>query len=441
MEFQNKNILIIGGGLTGLSAIDFFITMQAKDIFVWDDKAAILANMLKRDKNIKKFEFSAIDEMDFAFCAPGVQTLHRIHPIVQLAKEKSIPVIGDLDLARTIDPLGFHIAITGTNGKSTTSSLVHFILQRCGAQSQIAGNIGIPISNINNVDQYKVFECSSYQLEQCVELKMNYGAILNITPDHLNYHGGMAAYIDSKLKLATSDKLFINYDDKLLMSKLSKKDNVVLFSTQNIIPQGYSLVEKQIYLNQQMLSRLKDTHLLGEHNLQNLICAFAIVHSLLPNCLEPIICAMEEFLPLPHRMQFIGKYKNITFINDSKATNEDSTIKAMQCMQDRVLLIAGGIAKDKGMLALEKYFDKIDKLFLIGSSCESFASQVKERVSFVKSITLDQAVRDLVSYANLNPNSNFIALFSPLCSSLDQYSNFEERGNHFIQLAKKFIDD
>jgi UDP-N-acetylmuramoylalanine--D-glutamate ligase len=489
--------IVYGLGISGISAIKFLLAKNEKVIATADDQASISksAEQLKKEKiRSENLQFLAPDEIKFdknsiIIFSPGIPLYapkkHKILDIVAKTKAKLICDLEEFYLRNSkpsktkqsiadarihfvrsdsnktkFNPwlnLNCFIGITGTNGKSTTTALTGFVFKQLKISSEIGGNIGIPCFELPQ-DQKNfsyIFETSSYQLDLLQETHFHIASLLNITPDHLDRHGSMAGYIKAKKRIfqnQTADDFALidadNENSKKVLSDLKKDKKfaakLVPISTKKIPKEGIALINSKIIINLNGSKEefpVNSKFLLGEHNAQNIAFAFANAyfylksHQLLEkNSPKKIISAIEKFEGLPHRMQILGQIGNIKFINDSKATNVESTRQALAAC-DNIFWILGGKPKGDNLEDLKPFFGKIIKAYLIGEATEIFAKILqKNSVEFVKCGTLEKAFLQGFSDAKKSRLSEKCFLLSPACASFDQWQNFEQRGEYFRQL-------
>jgi UDP-N-acetylmuramoylalanine--D-glutamate ligase len=338
--------------------------------------------------------------------------------------------------------------VKGTNGKSTTTSLIYHLLKANGFKVQIGGNIGISgKNNLNDLnfkvmdldfdfsDGYFVLEVSSFQLDLLDQLKFDIGIITNITPDHIDRHGTMDQYILSKLRVFNIESGYnlLGVDSKYTKNLWEKLTNVVKFSTETQLEDGFSLIKGQltVFNKKKDLLELKNNFA----NWQNWLCAYAVCCHLK---IEPK-CIFEHslsFKPLKHRCEHVGTFKNLTFINDSKATNAESTENALRLLTgENIYWIVGGTKKEEGIDPLEPYFKNINHAFLIGKSSKEFSVTLNGKVEYTQCETLENAIIECVT-KGLVSKDEIIILLSPACASYDQWKNFEKRGEFFVEFVK-----
>lgn len=467
--------VIYGLGVSGLSALTFFAKNNF-EVIATDDNLLSLENTQKElSKTLPHVKFLkstdiAFDKDTTIIFAPGIP-LYFPHPhkILEIVKNTQAKLICDLESFYQQNPKHNLLGITGTNGKSTVTALTGFIFKALHIPSEIGGNIGIACFDLidlpNHDNKTYIFETSSYQLDLIDTIHFKTAALLNITPDHIDRHGSLQNYINSKKRIfknqVQGDYALINIDNinsKSVLNDLRNTENftstIVPISTQNILSNGVSLIKGVLYNNidkNHSQFTLGDIFLKGEHNAENIATAFALTYCYLKQEKildhthpKQIIQAIKEFKGLKHRMQFLGTVEGINFINDSKATNAESTENALKCY-DNVFWILGGKAKEDGISILAPYVHRIKKAFLIGEASEAFATFLQEHeVAFEKCETLENAMKQSFSDAKTSQLPEKNILLSPACASFDQWKSFEHRGdffcNAFIALQKKLND-
>jgi UDP-N-acetylmuramoylalanine--D-glutamate ligase len=362
-----------------------------------------------------------------------------------LAKSLHKEVICDIELLYRHAKAAQYVGITGTNGKSTTTALIAHILSTQHILKEyksiaVGGNLGIPALELENLssDGIYVLELSSYQLDLLEQAHFDVRILLNITPDHIDHHGSMANYIKAKERIfrhaKKTDLNIIGIDTEesyQVYQRITKQDNcsTIAISSDKILAHGISVINDVIYYH-------VGEHLAGKHNAQNIAAAFAT--SMYYN-LDPIasIAAIKSFPGLAHRMQYVGEFKHISYINDSKATNADAAAKALDSFAN-IYWLLGGVAKEGGIETLTPYFSKITHAFLMGAAQEEFAQTLeKYNVPYSKCNTLLNAC-NLAQQMALRDQHQVHILLSPACASFDQWKNFEERGEHFIEYVKNY---
>ncbi|MEM7617031.1 MAG: UDP-N-acetylmuramoyl-L-alanine--D-glutamate ligase, partial [Pseudomonadota bacterium] len=452
-HYKDKNIFIFGLGKDGLSALKAFNQAEA-NVFLWDDNAEIRQNLLEQQTKFYNFNLTEPtecdwDNIDAVILSPGVPFTHpEPAEIVVIAQKHNVRITCTVEIFfETVTDCKI-VGVTGTNGKSTTTALLHHIIKYCGQKCELGGNFGIPILDLEHLPENSIYviELSSYQLDLLDKFTCDIAILLNITPDHIARHGSFEGYVNSKKKIFNNmDKRstaiigFDNENTKQIYSEEVQKQvigRVFPISGTTPLANGVFVIGS---LCHNMIDYLPNTEILGDlnnlpgkHNAENIAAAYAagIILSLSES---EIIKAIKNFPGLIHRMQYIGEIANIKFINDSKATNAESTEQALEYYTN-IYWIAGGSAKEGGISELSKYFYKIKKAYFIGDSAEEFAEfaelhQLNNMISKKLFAAIHDAFRE-----SLQNNEPSVILLSPSAASFDQYKNFEERGNEFIEL-------
>ena len=382
--------------------------------------------------------------------APGVPLTHpEPHWTVAKAKAAGVEIIGDIELfcreRAKIAPNAPFVAITGTNGKSTTTALVAHILREAGRDVQMGGNIGTAILSLEPPadNRIHVIECSSFQIDLAPSLSPTIGVHLNLSPDHIDRHGTMELYAAIKERLVSKAGLaVIGVDDPMSRAIAEACEangvNVARVSVEpltvkGVFADGETLVGVTEAGTAPLASLSGIGSLRGAHNAQNAAAAIAVALALNVSP-ETIRSSFHTFPGLPHRMEEVGRIGSTLFINDSKATNADSTEKALKSFDD-IFWILGGKAKEGGIEPLTSYFPKIRKAYLIGAAAGEFAKTLGDAVPHVQCGTLDKAVAQAAADAQALGRAA-VVLLSPACASYDQFPNYEVRGNHFRDLVR-----
>jgi UDP-N-acetylmuramoylalanine--D-glutamate ligase len=403
-------------------------------------------------KGIETADLRTADWSQFSsfILSPGVPLTHpEPHWSAKLAKAAGVEIIGDIELfcreRAKIAPGAPFVAITGTNGKSTTTALIAHILREAGRDVQMGGNIGTAILSLEppSDNRIHVIECSSFQIDLAPSLSPTIGVHLNLSPDHIDRHGTMENYAAIKERLVAKAGLaVIGVDDPMSRAIAdaceAKGVNVARISVEpigvkGVFADGETLIgvtgsDAAPVANLSGIGSLR-----GAHNAQNAAAAVAIALALNVS-LEHTRSGLHSFPGLPHRMEEVGRIGSVLFINDSKATNADSTEKALKSF-DNILWILGGKAKEGGIEPLKEYFPKIRKAYLIGAASDDFARTLGSDVPHVHCGTLDKAVNQAASDAAEMHDAS-VVLLSPACASYDQFPNYEVRGNHFRDLVR-----
>ncbi len=448
-SFAGKTVALFGLGGSGLATVLALKEGGAK-VIACDDNPAKMAEA--EAKGIETADLRGADWSQFSsfILSPGVPLTHpEPHWSAKLAREAGVEIIGDIELfcreRAKIAPNAPFIAITGTNGKSTTTALIAHILREAGRDVQMGGNIGTAILSLEppSDSRIHVIECSSFQIDLAPSLAPTVGVHLNLSPDHIDRHGTMELYAAIKERLVSKAGLaVIGVDDPMSRAIAerceSKGVNVAHVSVEplgvkGVFADGETLVgvtgaDAAPLANLSGIGSLR-----GVHNAQNAAAAVAIALALNISP-DEIRSGLHTFPGLPHRMEEVGRIGEALFINDSKATNADSTEKALKSF-DEIFWILGGKAKEGGIEPLKEYFPKIRKAYLIGAAAGEFARTLGTQVPHVHCGTLDKAVAQAASDAQAL-GSPAVVLLSPACASYDQFPNYEIRGNHFRDLVR-----
>ncbi len=460
--FKNKKVGFIGFGKSNISLAKFLLEHFLKE----EDTEIFFTESLEEKKFVEQisklnllnskiqYEFGGHSEKildcDIIIKSPGISNNNEL---VQKIKQKQIPIFNELEISyrlivEKLNCIPKIVAITGTNGKTTTTTLIGKICGSYFKEVFVAGNIGVPMieyyDKITN-DSIIILEVSSYQLEDISEFKPYISCILNITEDHLEHHGNMQNYVASKSKIfmnqTKTDFLVLNYDNKIIyrMNIRNIIPKKIYFSTQTRLVEGcfwFNKSKKIIFVDEKFNETVlvPKINIPGLHNIENIlasvICAFILK---VPK--EIIEKSISEFNGVEHRLEFVRKVDSVDYINDSKGTNVDSTIVALKSFDNPIHLILGG--RDKGAPytpLIPLINSKVKSILLIGESTDVIYSQLKySRAEIYKCETLENAIKKVKSIAKRGE----IVLFSPACSSFDQFNNFEHRGKVFKDLVNR----
>jgi UDP-N-acetylmuramoylalanine--D-glutamate ligase len=413
-KLRELSFLVYGLGLSGCSVIKFFKKNKIKNFKVWDDKKK---NLLKnhRTKNLKQ----TLKQIDYIVLAPGIN-LEKNKNLVNFKKK----IITDLDLFYLTNNKSKTIVVTGTNGKSTTCKLLEHLLKNNKFKISLGGNIGTPILDLKNIkNSYVIIEASSFQLFHSKFICPDFALFLNLTNDHLDWHGTMSKYLNSKLKIfnlqtrnhfAIINNQFKNiFIKKKYLSKLIVPDN-----------KKYKKIKNKI----------KNNYLTSNINDENM-CFIYTVSKLLGIKDTPFINTMKSFKGLPHRFEIFLKKKNITFINNSKATSFIATQSALSSLKN-IYWILGGLPKKNDKINLSKYKKNIIKCYLIGKNIQFFKNQIKGKLLFSITKDLKNSLIQILKDNKLQKYNEKSILLSPSAASFDQFKSFEHRGNEFKKICK-----
>ncbi|MBS2002427.1 MAG: UDP-N-acetylmuramoyl-L-alanine--D-glutamate ligase [Cyanobacteria bacterium SZAS LIN-5] len=449
-DWDKRKISIMGLGRSGIATAKYLASFGANVLL---SEAEETPDKLQKAKSLRalgvRVEFGPpTDEIakfgEFIVTSPGIKP---DHPVFQTARQLGKEVISDVELAyrETRVPI---IAVTGTNGKSTTTALISYILEKSGRVAPACGNIGVPVlDQLERRPDYLVIEVSSYQLHYCKNFAPYIGVWLNLTPDHLDWHGSLDEYVKDKRKLFTNQRAdqysVLNMDDSIVAATPGRSEIFPFSPTTELDAAVQGAFMKDGYLAYRIGGRTRlvchqsELQILGQHNLENALAAISVCAII---GVEPaeIEMYLKDFGGLEHRLEYVATISGVKYYNDSKATNTDSAIKALQSFpDDKVVLIAGG--KDKGT-ALGDFVHSVKThagaVILIGEAKERFENALKE--GGVENIypvdSLEEAV-DLGGKLNLGP-----VLLSPACASFDMFKDFEDRGRVFKDIVRARLE-
>lgn len=454
---EKKKIGVYGLGATGLSACEA-LSASGAEVYAWDDNDAARAKTANTRYAAEHPKSWPWEELRSLVLSPGVPLTHPApHPIVKKAHQTGVEVVGDIEyFARAVNAAPKKerprvIAITGSNGKSTTTALIGHVLKECGKDAVVGGNIGKPVLSLPGIESGRVYvlELSSFQLDLAKTLRANTAILLNLSPDHIDRHGDMAGYVAAKKRIFMNqmkdDAAIIGVDDAWsqgvcadLMREAARK--VTPISAEGALGRGvYALGAKLFYGLADKSGEAGDISLIsslrGQHNCQNAAAALAaaIAEGIAPNL---AVNAMDRFPGLPHRMEVVAKKGAVLFVNDSKATNADAASRALKSYSD-IYWIAGGKAKEGGVASLRPLMSKVRGVYLIGEAARDFEGQLAGAAPCVQCGDLPTAVSRAARDAALGGLASPVVLLSPACASYDQFRNFEERGDVFRKLANQ----
>ena len=448
MDFTDKKILVIGAGISGFAAAKIAKKFGAK----------VILSDSKSEQDIK-FNFDELRELgidlifgkqtenlligvDMIILSPAVPV--KI-PVVQIALAKNIPVISEVELAYNLAKVPI-CAVTGTNGKTTTTTLLGLLLESEYKNVGVGGNIGVALSEValeNN--KYIAAEISSYQMEATNNFRPHISAILNITPDHLKRHGNMQVYQAMKEKIfaqeSAEDFLILNYDDEIVREiKNRAKCKVFYFSRKVELDEGAFIKNNFLVIKVgdkiHELCAIDELGIKGGHNVENALAA-AMMAFLAKVSVKNISAVLKSFQGVEHRIEFVREIDGVKFYNDSKATNTDSAIKALQTFDKNIILIAGG---DDKLTDLTEFLnlvnERVDNLILIGDAAERFKNDaIKNNYPVEKILEAGYSMQKAVELAKKISHAPQVVLLSPACASFDMYDNFEERGKDFKRIV------
>ena len=452
--FSGKKVALFGLGGSGIATAHSLIAGDA-DVVAWDDNPDRVSEARQAGINVADLRKTDWSKLAALVLAPGVPLTHpKPHWSVDLARPAGVEIIGDVEIfvreRRIQAPSCPFIAITGTNGKSTTTALIAHILQEAGRDTQLGGNIGTAALTLEPLKngRFYVIECSSYQIDLSPTINPTAGILLNLSPDHLDRHGTMQHYAEIKEQLvAGSDLAIIGIDDHWcarIADRLERAGTtVVRVSKREVLANGYYAAGNVIMHAAGGTSRpVADlegiTTLRGAHNAQNAAAAIAAC-SAVGLSEDVIVSGLKSFAGLKHRMQPVARRGRVLFVNDSKATNAEAAAPALSSFK-RIYWIAGGLPKDGGIESLSDRYLHIAKAYLIGEAAPGFAATLGEDVAYEITGTLERAVERAAADAAEDGDPEPVILLSPACASFDQYKNFEIRGDAFVKRVAQLPD-
>lgn len=441
-KLEDRKTLIVGMGVSGLSCARFL--RQQEEVFRWvdsRDEPPLLSEIEKEFAECELytggFETGLLDGIATLIVSPGVALAH---PFVQAAVQRGIEVLGDIELfarhARA--PV---VAITGSNGKSTVTELLGWVMRAAGFKVAVGGNIGTAALDLLQGPQPDVYvlELSSFQLETTTSLQAKVATVLNVTDDHMDRYENMASYAASKARIfRNAECCVLNKDDAIVMSMVAAgKSKKVLFTARHPQENEFGLVDHAnntwLALGPKRLLPCNELKILGRHNAVNALSVLALAHSLGLE-LEPLLSALRDFKGLPHRCEYVAEKNGVRWINDSKATNVGAAQAAIQSMPGPLIWIAGGDGKGADFSPLNSVIhDRVKQAILLGKDAERLQEAVQSEVSCHRAASLDEAV----AFAAKQAESGDTVLLAPACSSLDMFENYIKRGEAFSACVYK----
>jgi UDP-N-acetylmuramoylalanine--D-glutamate ligase len=454
--FADRDVGVFGLARSGHSAIASLKSGGAR-IYAWDESEVARTQASDDGAVVAPFASWPWGRIKALVLSPGIALTHpQPHDVVIAARNAGAEVIGDVELfAREIRPQASQpgrapvIAVTGTNGKSTTTALIGHILMSCGFPAQVGGNIGKPALDLSapNGRTIYVLEISSYQIDLAPGFAPDIAVLTNISADHLERHGSFERYAAVKARLleqtSPEGDIVIGVDDSksaAIYSRLAlgRREQAIPVSVGKILGRGVFAVDGALYdawnsRASKVMDLARATHLPGVHNWQNAALAYAAVKPIVQDP-RAIASAIASFPGLAHRIEEVARIGSVRFINDSKATNAAAAGRALACFND-IFWIAGGRPKEGGIEPLLNYGSRIRKAYLIGEAAAEFARTLQSHVPFENAGTLDNAVASAFADASRSGAAAPVVLLSPACASFDQFKDFEARGERFRTLA------
>ncbi|RDV82901.1 UDP-N-acetylmuramoyl-L-alanine--D-glutamate ligase [Ammonifex thiophilus] len=445
MELKGKKVLVIGAGKSGIAATRLLLRHGAEVVLA--DSQKIDLPPFPGKVHLVQGGYPSAKDFDLLVLSPGVPLTV---PPVREAEEAGIEIVGELELAFRFARAPV-VAVTGTNGKTTTTALTGAIFQAAGLRTWVAGNIGLPLSEVveeAGPEDVLVVEVSSFQLETTSTFRPAVAVILNLTPDHLDRHGDFSSYRRAKARIFArqTDKevTVLNYDDPEVRSMAAEtRGQVLFFSRRHKLATGVWVAEGAILVKWEgvegKVAEVAFLALPGAHNLENALAATAAaVARNVP--LEVIGRVLREFKGVAHRLELVAEINGVKYVNDSKGTNPEATIKALEAYDCPIVLIAGGRNKGSDFrLLVSKMKEKVKALVLIGESAPLLAAQAK--AAGMSDIILARDLPEAVRRAREKAQPGDVVLLSPACASWDMFRNYEERGECFRQAVKELVQE
>jgi len=446
VEGKNKHIVILGAGESGVGAA-ILAKKQEWNVFVSDAgkikadyKTELDNNQIEWEENTHSTD--RIFQGELIVKSPGIP---ETTDLMRALRNKQVKIISEIEFAGYYTR-GKSICVTGSNGKTTTTMLTHHILKKAGWDVGLAGNVGKSFAKqvAEGDHDWYVLELSSFQLDDMFDFKADIGILTNITPDHLDrYENQMQKYVDSKFRILNNqnheDWFIYNYDDPIIREELSKRKlsmNLAPFSLKEEIKVGAYAVNNQLIINikDQLTMSIHELALKGKHNTQNSLAA-GIAGRLVEIRKSVVRESLEDFENVEHRLEFVAKVNGIEFINDSKATNINSTWYALETMENPVVWVMGGVDKGNDYSELSNLVkDKVKAIICLGIDNQKI---IKAFGHLVETIVEVGSATEAVAYAYRLAKKNETVLLSPACASFDLFENYEDRGNQFKQAVRK----
>jgi len=439
MRYDGKRVLVVGLGESGRAAARFFVSRGAT-VSATDSRVDLETTELEDlgvELHLGGHQDSLFSNQDLIVPSPGVPW---DLPQLEAARRHGVEVAGELEIAAG-KLRGKVIGVTGTNGKTTTTSWIGHILAAAGVNVRVAGNIGTPVLSIvdeSTHDQWTVLELSSFQLEAMQSFRCHIAAVLNITPDHLDRHGDLAAYSAAKAQILVAqqpgDTAVLNADEPNTKALVARVHGNTMFFNRHKQTTGAWVEEDQIVLEGRRICTTQ-LPLPGSHNLENALAA-ACTASLAGVSDQDIAAGIASFQGVEHRLEFVRNLRGVGYYNDSKATNVDASIKAIESFDQGLWLILGGRDKGGDFTPLSDAIrDRTREVLLIGEAASKIRSQLNGAVALQGLETLSAAIE----YAHSRATEGDTVLLAPACASFDQYRNYEERGNMFKRIVEKLF--
>jgi UDP-N-acetylmuramoylalanine--D-glutamate ligase len=449
--YSGETIALFGLGNSGRATARALLNWGA-EVIVWDDAEASRAQAKDEGLTVSELTPALFQRVSSLVLSPGVPLTHpEPHWVVVAANDAGVPIIGDIEvfckIREHVAPESIFIAVTGTNGKSTTTSLIAHILAVDGQDVVVGGNLGPPILSLPlpSENRIHVIECSSFQIDLTPSLSPTIGILTNLSPDHLDRHGTMENYASSKERLIEgSDLAIVGISDHYSAAIARRRAGLGLpllpISDDPTLKQGLLYKGTGIFsaCDGELVALADVSGLLslrGTHNTQNAAAAIAAVAAL-GVTQKSILAGLKSFPGLPHRLEAVGYLGNTLVVNDSKATNAEAAEKALEAYSGKIYWILGGRAKSGGIVSLSPYFPRIEKAYVIGEAAQEFMTTLKGHVRVEEAVTLEHAIQSAAHDVLSVTSDEAVILFSPACASFDQFRNFEHRGDEFRRIIK-----
>lgn len=429
IDFKQSSFFVFSLGVSG-KAIGTKLASLGATVYAWDENESSRLDVpMTWLQDPEGFDFS---DIDYFIKTPGVPL---DHPYVKKAQDSEVTIMNEVDLFLELHPAAFIMAITGTNGKSTTTALATHVLKQAGYDAVMGGNIGIPMSELPELDEQKgcyVLELSSYQLETLDFPCFDIAVMTNLTPDHLERHGDMNGYLQAKLPIFQGcDMAVLTVDDEILEALSPDLKEEIDATTVSVKGRKADVIVKDglLYDGSKLIADLNGLpQLQGEHNHQNIACVWAAVRDMVKP--EKFLEYLKTFNALPHRCNLIAEKQGVRFVNDSKSTNADSSRGVVKAYE-HIYWILGGKMKSGGVESLTDELGNVVRCYTIGENAPELEAQLENTKEAVSCKTLDVAVTCAFDDALKEGLKDPVVLFSPCCASFDQFKNFEERGDAF----------
>ncbi len=435
-NYTDKNCLILGLGISG-KGVYHTLKLLGANIFVFDEK--VEKSQVSDAKIFKKLNEKIIKDMDYIIFSPTFKLSKKFEKI---AKKYDVSCMCEFDFAYSLNK-GKIFAITGSNGKTTTVTLLKQLLDTTKNKNYLLGNIGTAFSSeVLNVEEEDnvVLECSSFQLMKTKIFKPHIAGLLNLAPDHLDFHKDLNEYYNSKLKIFAhqneDDFAVVNYDDELCVEKTKNiQSQIYYFSTKKAC-KGMFVADDTIFFSDGIITypvvKLENIRFIGEHNLSNYLCA-SLMAILQGVSLESIAYVLNNFRPPAHRLEFVRRFQNVDYYNDSKATNISATLTDCKAFEKNIHLLLGGSEKGEDYSQLNNLPKNVKYIYLFGKSQNKIYKKIKKNKNF--SVYKCDTITNAINFASLKSIKGEVVLLSPACASFDSFANFEERGNYFKEIV------